>query len=567
MSFVGGFNCYNAYFCRLIVELHRIMRHIGLFIFLVLFSAHYGLPQSLEAADNNLSDDSVSFKTPYQSINTFLKYLQEDSYYPELAAGIVRQKLRSEEEAQEIAIQWKQVLDGEGHFIYLEDLPNDPNYLDTVSRKNRYVVVKEYPNVYLEKVDGKWLLAEKSVREIAQLHEKVFPFGSDELLNLLPKLGTKKYFGLHAWQYFGLLLLIVVCVLVHKLFTLIFERIIIQALLRAGYERLADNYILPVARPVSLFVVFLLLVVFVPVLQLPPSTTHYLIMGLKAALPFFATMVFYRLVEILCVYLQNLALKTESTLDDQLVPLVRRALKIFVVLVGGLFILDNLNIPILPLLTGLSIGGLAFALAAQDTIKNLFGSLMIFIDKPFQIGDWITSGDIDGSVEEVGFRSTRIRTFRNSVMYVPNGKLADTMIDNHGLRVYRRYFTKLGITYDTPPQLIEVFVEGLREIVKAHPLTRKDYIEVSFNEFGPSSLNIMFYMFFEVPTWSDELQGRHEVNLEIVKLAEHLGINFAFPTQTLHIENMPGKPSLSPAYEVEKVGEKMRGYFQSARKN
>ena len=186
---------------------------------------------------------------------------------------------------------------------------------------------------------------------------------------------------------------------------------------------------------------------------------------------------------------------------------------------------------------------------------------MIFIDKPFQIGDWITSGDIDGSVEEVGFRSTRIRTFRNSLMYVPNGKLADAMIDNHGLRVYRRYYTKLSITYDTPPPLIETFVEGLKEIVKTHPTTRKDYIEISFNEFGPSSLNIMFYMFFEVPTWSEELQGRHEINLEIMKLAEHLGINFAFPTQTLHIENMPGKPSLSPTYEVEKAGEKMQGYF------
>jgi MscS family membrane protein len=535
-------------------------------LFLIVLSVFVYSSITAQSADNPVTD-SVSFKTPYQSIYTFLRYLQEDSYYPELAAGIVKQTVRSSEEAQEIVVQLKQVLDGEGHFIYLEDLPNDPDYTDTVSRQNRYVPVKDYPNIYLEKYNEKWLLSEKSVREIGKLHEKVFPFGTDKLLNLLPKLGTKKYMGLHVWQLVGILVLILGCVLIHKLLTFLFEKIIMQALLRAGYERLADEYILPVARPVSLFVVFLLLFIFIPVLQLPPGTMQYVVMGVKAALPFFGTMVFYHLVEILCVYLQRLALKTKSTLDDQLVPLVRRALKIFVVLVGGLFILDNLNIPILPLLTGLSIGGLAFALAAQDTIKNLFGSLMIFIDKPFQIGDWITSGDIDGSVEEVGFRSTRIRTFRNSLMYVPNGKLADAMIDNHGLRVYRRYYTKLGITYDTPPPLVETFVEGLREIVKAHPMTRKDYIEVSFNEFGPSSLNIMFYMFFEVPTWSEELQGRHEINLEIMKLAEHLGINFAFPTQTLHIENMPGKPSLSPTYEVEKAGEKMKAYFTSAPKN
>ncbi|CAD5279044.1 MULTISPECIES: mechanosensitive ion channel family protein [unclassified Imperialibacter] len=531
-------------------------------LFLIVLSVLLYTSTTAQSADNPISD-SVSFKTPYQSIYTFLRYLQEDSYYPELAAGIVKQTLRGSEEAQEVVVQLKQVLDGEGHFIYLEDLPNDPDYTDTVSRQNRYVLVKDYPNIYLEKYNDKWLLAEKSVREIGKLHEKVFPFGTDKLLNLLPKLGTKKYLGLQVWQLVGILVLILGCVLIHKLLTFLFEKIIMQALLRAGYERLADEYILPVARPVSLFVVFLLLFIFIPVLQLPPGTMQYVVMGVKAALPFFGTMVFYHLVEILCVYLQRLALKTKSTLDDQLVPLVRRALKIFVVLVGGLFILDNLNIPILPLLTGLSIGGLAFALAAQDTIKNLFGSLMIFIDKPFQIGDWITSGDIDGSVEEVGFRSTRIRTFRNSLTYVPNGKLADAMIDNHGLRVYRRYYTKLSITYDTPPPLIETFVEGLKEIVKTHPMTRKDYIEISFNEFGPSSLNIMFYMFFEVPTWSEELQGRHEINLEIMKLAEHLGINFAFPTQTLHIENMPGKPSLSPTYEVEKAGERMRVYFGS----
>ncbi|MDH5610267.1 MAG: mechanosensitive ion channel family protein, partial [Cyclobacteriaceae bacterium] len=202
----------------------------------------------------------------------------------------------------------------------------------------------------------------------------------------------------------------------------------------------------------------------------------------------------------------------------------------------------------IPLLTGLSIGGLAFALAAQDTIKNFFGSLMIFIDKPFQIGDWITSGDIDGTVEEVGFRSSRVRTFRNSVMYVPNGKMADSLIDNHGLRQYRRFFTQIAITYDTPPELIDGFVEGLRKIVLSHPDTRKDYYNVFLNDLGPSSLNIMFYIFFEVPDWTAELKARHEVLLEIIRFAKQLGVHFAFPTQTLHVENFPGQPSLSPLF-------------------
>ncbi|CAN0285517.1 unnamed protein product, partial [Chrysoparadoxa australica] len=198
------------------------------------------------------------------------------------------------------------------------------------------------------------------------------------------------------------------------------------------------------------------------------------------------------LVNILALYLKHLAEKTKSTLDDQLVPLVRKTLKTFVVVIGSLFVLDNLNIDILPLVTGLSIGGIAFALAAQDTIKNFFGSLMIFIANPFQIGDWITAGDIDGTVEEVGFRSSRIRTFRNSLMYVPNSKLADSTVDNHGLRQYRRFYTQIALTYDTPPELIQTFIEGLRKIVENHPDTRKDYFHVYLNYMAAFSLNVMF---------------------------------------------------------------------------
>ncbi len=246
--------------------------------------------------------------------------------------------------------------------------------------------------------------------------------------------------------------------------------------------------------------------------------------------------------------MSKLAERTESTLDDQLVPLVRKILKTFVVIVGAIFILDNLEFDITGLIAGISIGGLAFALAAQDTIKNFFGSLMIFVDRPFQVGDWITSGDVDGTVEEVGFRSTRIRTFRNSLMYIPNGVITNQTIDNHGLRKYRRFFTHISLTYDTPPDLIQTFVDGLKKIVDLHPKTRKDFYEIHFNEMGASSLNVMFYIFFDVPTWSEELHARHEVLLSVVELAEELGVNFAFPTQTLHVETFPEKKGNSPEY-------------------
>jgi len=508
--------------------------------------------------------DSVrySLNSPYQTVYTHLANLQENTYRPDVSAKAFVIESTDLERAINAAIQLKQVLDGTGHYIYLEDVPKEPDYLDSLTQSHRYILVEAYPNIYIEKVGSRWVYPEKAVREIDLLHESVYPFGTDKLLEILPKFGTAEVLGLHLWQLMGILILAFTSFVIHKFFTLLFEKLIINLLLRTGYKNIAEKYVLPVARPSSIFFVTLLLVVFVPVLQLPPFAAHYIILILKAALPLLGTIIFYRLVNLLSYYLTNLAQKTESTLDDQLVPLIRKTLKSFVVIVGSLFILENLNVPIIPLITGLSIGGLAFALAAQDTIKNFFGSLMIFIDKPFQIGDWITSEDVDGTVEEVGFRSTRIRSFRNSVYYIPNGQLADKTIDNHGLRTYRRFFTTLSINYDTPPELIQLFIDGLKRIIEKHPDTRKDYYHVYLNDLGDSSLNIMFYIFFEVPDWGEELRARHEVLLDILKLAKKLGINFAFPTRTLHVENFPEKSSLSPEYVDIKIGqEKLNEFF------
>ncbi len=504
----------------------------------------------------------VDLSSPYSAIRTHLFYLQDEHYDKLKAAQPFLQSGISQDQAIKTAIQLKQAWDGEGTYVSLETLPKSTNYVDSIRQQSIYIISTKHPAIFLEKQGAQWRYSRASFEAIAALHDKIFPFGTDRLLPLLPQVGKRKIMGLYLYQYIGILILILLSVLIHKAFSIIFEKIITRLLLRAGYERLADRFMMPVARPLSLLVVILLLSIFLPVLQLQANISHWLMLAIRALLPLFGTIVFYRLVDVLSTYLEKLALRTESTLDDQLVPLLRKTLKTFVVSIGTLFILENLDLPIIPLLTGLSIGGLAFALAAQDTIKNFFGSLMIFVDRPFQIGDWITSGEIDGSVEEVGFRSSRIRTFRNSLMYVPNGKLADSVIDNHGMRQYRRFYTQIGVTYDTPPELLDAFVEGLRKVVESHPDTRKDYYNIFFNDMAASSLNIMFYIFFEVPNWTEELRARHEILIEIIKLGKELGVNFAFPTQTLHMENFPGQPSLTPAYASgDELTRRMTSYF------
>ncbi|AHM60026.1 small-conductance mechanosensitive channel [Flammeovirgaceae bacterium 311] len=513
-----------------------------LLVLLMLFTALLATAQEEPLSQANLS-------SPHLAVKTHLYFLSEGNYQPAQAANVFRSQGRDKAEQEQLAIRLKQILDGEGIYIDIAELPRQNNYLDSASGQHKYVLTARHPQIYLVRGnDGLWRYSETTANAIDDLYKQVYPFGAHKLLDLLPRLGPKKFFGMYLWQYITILLIVLLAFSFHKLFTFLFRRGISGLLHRMGYAELASRFVLPVARPASLLFVFMLLGVLVPLVQLPVLLSKWVFLAIRAMLPFFATLVFYRLVDLIGVYLERLSDKTENTLDDQLVPLVRKALRTFVVIIGVLFILDNLDFNVTAFLAGLSIGGLAFALAAQDTIKNFFGSLMIFIDKPFQIGDWVTSGEIDGTVEEVGFRSTRIRTFRNSVTYVPNAKLADVVVDNHGLRQYRRFSTKLALTYDTPPQLVELFVEGLKRIVEQHPHTRKDYYEVHLNELGAHSLDVLFYVFFKVPSWSEELKCRHELLLQIMKLAETLGVRFAFPTQTLHMETFPGHPSLMPGY-------------------
>lgn len=508
------------------------------------------------------------FNSPYEVVYNHLRFLQEDEYNPTQASKSLAKAGFSQKQLELLAIELKQILDGSGNFIRLEDLPKSPLYEDSLTLKSRYTLTQEFPDIYIEKAGISWRFSERTVLEIDRIHKEVYPFGTHKLLNLLPQLGSNKYFGLHLWQYIGILFLLIIGFFIYFIINFFLKNLLVRLMQKFGKVGLARNVIIPAAKPLSLLLVSWVAAQLIKTLQLPPAIGTNLILLAFALVPLFGTIFFYKLVDIASIYFTQLAEKSENTLDDQLVPLLRKVLKVFVLIVGFVAILNAFKFDIWPLLTGLSIGGLAFALAAQDTLKNFFGSLMIFIDKPFQIGDWITSGDVDGTVEEVGFRATRIRTFRDSVLYVPNSMLSNSNVDNHGLRKYRRFYTKLSLTYDSPARLIEVYVKGIEQIVLQHPETRKDYYNIFLNDYAASSLDVMLYIFFEVPTWTDELRCRQEIMLEVNKLAEHLGVRFAFPTQTLHLEQMPGQLSLTPNYSEskEQIEKELEGFFDKNKK-
>ena len=163
---------------------------------------------------------------------------------------------------------------------------------------------------------------------------------------------------------------------------------------------------------------------------------------------------------------------------------------------------------------------------------------------------------VEGTVEHVGFRSSRVRTFYNSLVTVPNARIVDSDVDNMGQRRWRRYRTTLGVAYHTSPDQLQAFVEGVRALIRANPRMRKDYYIVEFHGFGSSSLDILLYCFIDAEDWGDELRTRHVLNLDIMRVAEELGVEFAFPTQTVHVAGFPGQPGSEPSRPSrEQLGE------------
>ncbi|MDT8375237.1 MAG: mechanosensitive ion channel family protein [Mariprofundaceae bacterium] len=244
----------------------------------------------------------------------------------------------------------------------------------------------------------------------------------------------------------------------------------------------------------------------------------------------------WRVIDGFTAYFAARAAQTHSTMDDQLVPFISKTLKIFLVLTGVLVVAQNMGYSITGLVASLGIGGIAVAMAAKDTVSNIFGSVMILVDRPFTIGDWIKTGEFEGVVEEIGFRSTRIRTFDKTLVNVPNSLLANMVIDNIDARPKRRVKMRIGITYNTAPAKMQQAIEGIENILKFHVGVDQEFSLVKFDEFEDSSLSIFLYYFTSTTHWQEYLQIRQEVNMQIMELLEKLGLEFAFPTRTVHLQ-------------------------------
>jgi MscS family membrane protein len=343
--------------------------------------------------------------------------------------------------------------------------------------------------------------------------------------------------GITIGQYATALGIVLISYIAKKIFAYLFIKAILPMAQKTKKE-IDDRFLACLQKPAEFLVLIIGLFIAIEVLNLPSepyNLQEFATALLKALVILDLAWFLFNLVDMVDHYLKKWAAKTSSTLDDHLAPLLRKSMRIFIVVIAGLMAIQTFGYPITGVLASLGIGGLAFALAAKDTVSNIFGSLMIIFDRPFQVGDWIKAGDLEGVVEEVGFRSTKIRTFAKTLISVPNNIIANTALDNYSRMPKRRIRLTVGVSYDTTPTQMREAVKRIRELLKTHPAIDQEFYLVNFTDFGASSLDIMVYCFTTTTVWGEYLDARQDVCLKIMDTLEDIGLEIAFPSTTVYL--------------------------------
>lgn len=522
-------------------------------------------------------DIKVDLSTPRSTLYTHYYFLRPDSYDLQKAASTIQGF--PEEEAQSKAKKIKEIIDGKGLRLDFSKIPNDPDYADSlgyrtrtlIANKNRYTPFPlRLPTLYIEKTGGNWYFSKETLADVEKLHEETFSFELTWFQDRFPKFFETRFFGILIWKPLGLLIILLLSVILYYLLEPVIF-FILRYVQKFFAKKVSDESVRLILHELARPLVFVVILKFVkwilPSIQLG-EWNALLITGIKIAETVFWVAVFLKIAKVVLRIYHAHNEDDKSKLDRQLAPILNKVVQGFVILIGFLHILTVFGVDPTTVLAGASIGGIAVAFAAQDSVKNLIGTIVIFLDKPFQLGDWVAFSGVEGSVERVGFRSTVIRAADTTIYQIPNSKISEADINNKGLRVYRRYNTELGVRYDTPPELIEAFVNGIKRIIALHPSTKSQAYNVDFIAFGDSALKILVNVYFEGLDWGEEQSSKHILHMAIVKLAAALGVQFAFPSSTLMIEELPGQPSLAPKYEtnieeVEKKIEKIMADFES----
>ena len=279
---------------------------------------------------------------------------------------------------------------------------------------------------------------------------------------------------------------------------------------------------------------FLFIVFGIHISSMVLSIDNYIILFTKGMM---ILSLFWFLFNLIKVFEEDILKLFNKRISKEIGLFLVKSLKVFIISLGIVAILQNFGINVSAFIASLGLGGLAFALAAKDTAANLFGGFAILTDNIFKIGDWIKVGAVEGVVEDIGMRTSKIRAFDKRLIVVPNATIANSAVDNFSRRDRRRIKMRIGLTYSTSTETMNIILKEIREMLFEHSQIHNDPLFVYFDKFEDSNLSLFFYLFTKTADWESYLKIREDINLKIINIVEKNGSSFAFPTQSIYLEN------------------------------
>ena len=353
----------------------------------------------------------------------------------------------------------------------------------------------------------------------------------------MEQLLDQTYYGNTVLEWLTAAVIIVASIALGKVLYWLFSNVV-RKLTAKSDTKLDDILIDMIEEPVVVALILFGIWTGINTLTLPESMITFTGNVIQFLIVMMIGWMIARLLDALYVQLLiPLADKSENDLDDQLLPILRKGTRMVVWTMAGIIGLNNAGYDVGALIAGLGIGGLALAMAAKDTVSNVFGGLTIFTDKPFTINDRVKVAGFDGTIKEIGVRSTRLETLEGRTVTIPNAKFADTPVENVSWEPSRKVTVDLGLTYDTTPEKMEQAMAILNEIAAGNP-SLEEKRTVFFSGFGDFAMNIKFIYYIRK---GEDIAGtQNAVNLEILKHYNAERLEFAFPTQTLYNINATG---------------------------
>jgi MscS family membrane protein len=523
-----------------------------------------------EAANLNVSPDYASPRATFRTLINGYRRLNYERVLGCMDLGDIPAVAR-EVVGKQLAHKFKQII-LKHRVPILQDIP-DSNFSDPYIYLSLPEGVIEVVRLASGERKGEWVFSRETIRSLDRLyviHEdqpylpEVLALGATHpapILFIEPELWLRSQlpgwlrtsivsipqFTLEVYELLGYVIVPVLAFGLHRFVTWLLTMLLHKVLVRRGWE-LPRETLVKRLRPIGRFlgVVFLRwgLIMLEPdrVLLVP------MLVVLTPAVWFLGMWAIFRVIDLISdlIEVHLLAQKRRAEITQMLWPVSSLALKIGLFVATMFHLMSLFSWDVTAVVTGLGIGGLAFALGAQDSLKNLFGSFTLIADRPFVVGESVKIGNHEvGVIEVVGLRSTRIRTADDTLLIVPNSSLTTADITNYGRRRYRRYRTTIGLAYSNGPEQLIAFRDGIKELIRKHGSTRKDHFEVAINDLGASSIDVLVNVYFEVADRQQEVPARDTLILDILRLAEELHVELAYPTQTIHL--------VSPADGTERV--------------